>query len=911
MKIIAILLLVFVDMLSTAFAQNPNLKPYLQAPTPTSLWVTWKLGPSSRESVVKFGTAPTVLDKSFRGNTSVYSDAGYNNNYYYHSVKLVGLVPNTKYYYKIISGADSSAIYSFRTLPLPGQPATADGHLRFLFMGDNQIKAQPRYDSMVVAAKRKLEQLGGGEVNDYISMILNVGDQVDVGTLDHYENVHFKKSSYISPYSAITTIVGNHETYGTLGMSAYRNHFFYDSLSYQGISSGTEDHYAIQAGNVLFLNLNTENTSAAQFSWVQQVVNRANTDTTVEWIVSLAHRPYQAEQYIGDISTWIRNTVVPFLNTSPKFVLHFGAHHHLYARGQIKDKPVYHLISGGTAWDQYWGMSTEQDYDDVQKTISNWGYQIVDFDKNKKRVDVECYSVGSIYNYHNNRLIDKFYRIKGQPKPNQPLITAAFGDSIRLPFNVTGSAFSSANISEQLNTTEFQISSDKNGRVIEKTILRDFEDFFGSAGRPDTTIDKNKNIDIKNLNMPIGFLSNGKHFIRVRHRDKNLEWSDWSPVDSFKIVGSSVGLVKLKANKDAYSLTDTIKVTFSGGPGNPQDWIGVYRLGDTPGPIASRQWKYVTSGNGVITFQGLPSNTYFVAYFINNRYTEIATRVTFYVGSIAELSSAKSNYRLTDTVKIKYVKAPAFANDWIGIYKIGMTPGGLPSLFWRYTAGDSGTVKATGLGKGYYFAQYFIKDGYTSPGNPEFFSIGDTITRLSIDKSVYQPGEYITATWSDAPGNPKDWLGVYDSVANPFIVPLISFTYIAGRPEGALSDSIAPKRPGSYFICLFTNDSYTEVSNRVHFKVMGPLEADKETASEGVKITVYPNPTSQAALLESPYPIDEIRVYNSNMQEVFYSSNVKSQTYNFLCHQLPEGTYFIKTLLDNRKSSTFKLVVSR
>jgi hypothetical protein len=92
---------------------------------------------------------------------------------------------------------------------------------------------------------------------------------------------------------------------------------------------------------------------------------------------------------------------------------------------------------------------------------------------------------------------------------------------------------------------------------------------------------------------------------------------------------------------------------------------------------------------------------------------------------------------------------------------------------------------------------------------------------------------------------------------------------------------------------------------------MGPLEADKETASEGVKITVYPNPTSQAALLESPYPIDEIRVYNSNMQEVFYSSNVKSQTYNFLCHQLPEGTYFIKTLLDNRKSSTFKLVVSR
>ena len=375
------------------FAQE--LFPYLQAPSQTSMTVSWKTE-SNNESVVEYGNSETQLDKTSSATARVFSDTGYNANYYYHTVKVSGLSANTKYYYRVKTGNRVSQVHSFR--PLPGQAATADGHLRFLVLGDNQMRDVPRFDSLVSAAKRKIAKLWGygKDPSDNIAMTVMMGDQVDVGTLDHYENVHFKKNRKLSGLLPTQTLVGNHETYGTLGMQAYYDHFVLDDVSYKGVSSGSEAYYARQVGNVLFICFDTEHPSAAQLNWLNQILPLANQDSTVDWIISQGHRPYQAEQYVGDISTWIRNTVMPVLNTSNKHVLHIGAHHHLYHRGQLKNFPTYQIISGGVAWDQYWGMATEQDFDDVQKTISNWMYQIIDVDINKGTFSVESYSIGII-----------------------------------------------------------------------------------------------------------------------------------------------------------------------------------------------------------------------------------------------------------------------------------------------------------------------------------------------------------------------------------------------------------------------------------------------------------------------------------------------------------------------------------
>ncbi|WP_158605943.1 fibronectin type III domain-containing protein [Taibaiella sp. KBW10] len=817
-------LIAAVFLILPALLRAQTIDPYLQAITPRSIVVNWKTS-AAVSPIVRYGLTPNNLDQTLSGSTQVMTDVGYSNNYFYHTVKLQALQPATKYYYRVVSNNDSSIICSFRTLPVVGAAPNASGRMRFLILGDNQIKAQPRYDSLMVAAKRKMTELYGPNYNDSVSFILNLGDQVDVGTLDHYENVHLKKSRYLSPYLPIQTAVGNHETYGTLQMQAYYNHFVLDSMHYKGIYSGTEDYYAFQSGNLVIAYMNTENTGGNQFNWIKKVIDTANADPTVKWIITIAHRPYQAEQYVGDISPWIRNTVVPYAMQSPKFFMHVGAHHHLYARGQMKDVPAYNIISGGTAWDQYWGMATEQNFDDVQKTISQWAYQLVDLDMINDKIDVTTFSIGSIYGKRENMVIDSFHRYKNAPPPVRPSITNTFADSLQLPLTLSGSNFQSA-AGERLNSTEFQVALDRNFTVPEKSSYRHYEDLFGAVpgSTPDTSADQNLGININEYTLAAGTIPNGWHYVRLRHRDRNQSWSSWSVTDSFKVYNSIVVNPVVSLDTNHYTPGSTIHVTFSNGSPNPAAWIGLYKKGQTPGASTpSQTWQNTNGANGTLNFTLTQPNEYYVAYFGDGGYTEIAARVPFYYGPSPSLSTSSPHYSVGQPVPITYSNAPALTNDWIGVYKIGMTPGGPASVKWTYITAANGVYNVSNLPKGYYFATYFLRDQYFEAGARTYFSVGDTITTLTTNQTTYNLGEYISATWLDGPGNPKDWLGIYHDGDDPNVNPLISYTYINGQPSGSrgIPDSSMPQQAGNYFIVLFTNDSYNEVSNRVSFEMLG------------------------------------------------------------------------------------------
>ena len=107
-------------------------------------------------------------------------------------------------------------------------------------------------------------------------------------------------------------------------------------------------------------------------------MDAAQNDGTVDWILTFSHRPYESEQYVGDISSWIKMDAVPLCMQYNKYLMHVGAHHHIYSRGQFKDVPVYNIISGGTAWDQYWGAIYRTRFrlhskDHFQLVLSNHG----------------------------------------------------------------------------------------------------------------------------------------------------------------------------------------------------------------------------------------------------------------------------------------------------------------------------------------------------------------------------------------------------------------------------------------------------------------------------------------------------------------------------------------------------------
>lgn len=887
----------------TAIANAQNLDPYLQAATPNSIYVNWKTV-NNTESKVLYGATPTALNQIANGTTKILSDVGYPANYYYHSTKIEDLQPNTKYYYKVITGSESSEVLSFRTMPLAGQAATTEGKLRFLVLGDNQMRNLPRFDTLVNQAKRKIIQKFGptDAPSDHIALTVMVGDQVDVGTLDHYENVHLKKNKALSGLIPIQTLVGNHETYGTLGMQAYYDHFVLDEMEYKNINSGTEDYYANQVGNVLFIALDTEHTSNAQLLWVNEVMNQAKVDPTVDWIVSLGHRPYQAEQYIGDISPWVRNTVMPILTSTPKHILHIGAHHHLYHRGQLKNTPTYQIISGGVAWDQYWGMAVEEDYEDVQKTIPNWAYQIIEVDVNTGSFDVETYSMGSNFEYKDNVLIDKFYHIKGKTAPHTPSITTALnGQEVNLPLEIETSAYSTDS-DELLNSTEFLISKTADFTMIERSVYRDFENLFGPLGdRTDESIDLNEGLDITKLTLAENGIPNGIYYIKYRQRDRNLNWSNWSEVKSFEIVNSNFVDAEIAMDAQEFLPNTPISVHFSGVPTTNNPWIGLYKSSQTPGNGSPSQlWSYLNEqSNGTKTFeQGLSAKgLYYATLFENSGYNEIVERIPFYVGPEIAIQTDQTIYPSGSNVRVTFENGPQLANDWIGIYKVSHTPGSTNSTLWEYVTTAEGEINFSGLADGYYFVAYLLQGGYHIIGEKQFFQVGELITNIATNKTIYNLNENIIVTWSDAPGIPKDWLGIYHRDHDPNVDELISYTYFDGQTDGIteIADENMPQETGEYFIVMFTNDSYDEVSNRVDFEILDETASvDSNESSAALKI--YPNPVKNGSntFIESQYPIERIDLYDM-LGNLFYTTkNINDYNYSIVNQNLPTGTYILR-----------------
>lgn len=829
MAILALTMFLF----SAGSALAQDMWPYLQSPSESSVWITWKTSTSS-DTQVLYGTDQNALNNVASGTANALSTS-----YYYHSVQLTNLQPSTLYYYRIKSDGQQSQVFSFKTQPPLN---TKTGHYRFLVLGDHQLKGNTREEALITKAKAKVEQLYGVPIEQAINLVLNDGDQVDSGTLDQYENVHFLKNASISPYVPYMTIVGNHETYSDTNMTLYQAHFFYDKLGYKGITSpGGELYYSYQLANIVFLGLGSEYTGTAQQNWVQSIVTAAKTDPNVDWMISVIHKPYQAEQYVGDISSWLRSTIMPVLAQTEKHVLNIAGHHHLYARGQTRDWAIYHIINGADSWDQYWGQSTEQDMDDVQKTVANWAYQIVDIDLDNREMSVDSYAVGhpKLGLVYDNKLIDHFHRKLGVAAPNKPTVTNSFTGSITLPYTFTSTAYSTAT-SEAFNSAQYQLAATSDFATPQVDVIRDVEDLYGDTGAPDyLPTDKNSGVDITRFTVASGQLNNGTNYVRVRHRDANAMWSAWSNTVSFTVTGSVISATTISIPQTVFAPKATVPVTFKNAPTSTgKDWVGIYKKGQVPGTPASTVWAY-TKGSGVANLV-LPASLAkgtecFVAFFLNDGYTEVATapRIPFYVGTKPVLTLDKSAYNTGDSVNVSYTDAPGISTDWLGIYKRGDTPGPVASTKWANVPNTTatGSWNATGLADGYYFLNYFVNGGYTEIGDRVTFTVGQQLASVAMDTNMFLPGQNFAVRFSNGPGTAKDYLGIFKKGDVPGVDELVTYLYVGGKTDGSITFPTLPA--GDYMVALYINDSYTAVSGQYNFSVLGDISAQVGTTSAG------------------------------------------------------------------------------
>jgi len=794
-------------------AAAADMVPYLQTPAANSIWVSWKTS-AAGTSVVEYGTSASTLTSQATGSAQQLAS-----NYFFHGVKVSGLLPDSLYHYRIRTGSQVSPVYRFRTQPAS---TTVSGKYRILVVGDHQIRDQNRHGTLLAAARAKIQSTYGRPLEEVVNIIINDGDQVDVGTLDHWENLHFAQSAPMSPNVPIMTTLGNHETYYDPGLANWKAHFFRENLAYKTHQPGPDErYYANHVGRVLFIHMDSEAPSTTQKNWVQAVINTAAADPEVDWVISVLHRPYQAEQYVGDISTWLRNEVMPILSSTRKHVLNIAGHHHLYARGQTRDYPTYHMISGGTAWDQFWGQSTEQDFNDVQKTIANWTWQLIEIDVASKEMTVRSFSeahpkLGFVYT---SKQTDEFHRKLNQGPPQKPALTNTITAPITLPYAFTSTPFAST-YGELLNTTQFQIARDASFASVVLDSVRDYENIYGDTGAPlYEPVDIGANRNIMTFEVASMGLSNGTYHVRVRHRDRNVEWSPWSDARVFTVTGSSSGNPLLSLPKRIYAPTEAVVVQHVNGTGNPRDWVGIYRKGQVPGQVSSTKFSYVASPNGQVSFTGLTAGVeYYAAFFTNDGYVEIAPRVPFFVGSVPAVALVKTVLAVGEAAVATWTNAPAGASDRIALYRVGQTPALNAPVQFRPASTASGTANFTGLPKGYYYATFVVNAGDFELIERIPFSVGDRIGTIAMPSTALAINQDFTVTFADGPGTPKDYLGIFRLGSIPGVDALVTYSYVGGLPQGAVT--ITENLPqGNYFIALFINDSYTEVSNRIDFSV--------------------------------------------------------------------------------------------
>lgn len=883
-----------------SMAQKPV--PYLQTPTSSSIWVNWRTE-SSLESKVCYGSSETDLSNWVSGTVQDLKDAGdnYSKNYYYHSVKLTGLLPGAYYYYKVVSGDIESDVYRFRTQPVEG----AAGVYRFLILGDHQL-FDDRYERLMRAAKTICESKYGTPIENHINLITNVGDQVDMGTLKHYEQVHFGRSELLSPNLPIMTIVGNHETYGTLGLGAYSAHFIYDEISYQNISSGSEFYYAFQVGRALFLMLSSEavHTNNTQLAWVNQVIEAAKADPSVDWIFSYNHRPLQAEQYIGDVSPWVRDRVMPLLNATEKSVMNVSGHHHLYHRGQLRDYPTYHIITGGAAWDQRWGQSTEQDFDDVQKTIDYWPFQIVELNAETRSMQVETYVIGNeVETLAAPMLVDSFSRTFNQAKPAKPSVLALeTNEPIELPYTFESSPYVTTSGIEY-NSVQFQVAASEDFSLLEFDLIRDFENIYGSHPANCQLRDLNAGINIFRQTIEEGKLFNGRHYIRVRHRDRNVEWSEWSDPLMFETTGGLNGEPEIASSKRTYAVDETLSFSFLNATNQSGQWIGIYReTTQTPSSSSpSVTWKNVSGEAGTVTFTLTAPGVYYAAIFKDGGYDIIAKTDLFYVGSIPVLETGKTKYEVGEAIEIHFSDAPALANDWIGIYKMGDKPGtsgvgGVPSIAWSYiTSAQNNTlsIQSANLRKGYYFITYLMQGAYFEPGERVYIQIGDEISSLSLLKSAVDPDEKIVFLFENGPGTPKDYIGIYREGDVYGVDELTHYLYVYGEIRGTVEWENHQLPEGNYYAYLFTNDSYDAVSNKVEFTVRPGTSIDLPAAQSGIQLYADPVSGNLKFANHSKQAIEKVAIFDTGGRQIQTIASFAEET-TIDTQSFSPGVYIIR-----------------
>lgn len=355
-----IFLLIIVLLLAKVSYADIVMSPYLQAVTTNSIYVMVECDNTSPVTV-NYGTSTSY------GSVAVSeSNQPTGSSTYVHRIKLVGLSPNTVYYYQAVHGANTSTGASFRTAVNPGTP------FRFTWMSDTRT---------------------GTAIHDQISPLLLArnpwfslygGDLCASSTYASWKAEFFRTNElYTIAQIPFFNAPGNHEGWGTTTKAFHQA---------PASASGTQDYYSFDYGDLHVLVINNMVSYAVgspQYNFAQADLSSSNKP----WKIVINHNPpyCSGSGHTNDIAmqTMATNIFVP-----NHVDVVFNGHTHYYQHNYMTG--IHYMIIGTAGAPFY--TPTNASY--TIKSVMDYCYGLIDVSPTDFKIRV--------YNNLNNQLDSVF-----------------------------------------------------------------------------------------------------------------------------------------------------------------------------------------------------------------------------------------------------------------------------------------------------------------------------------------------------------------------------------------------------------------------------------------------------------------------------------------------------------------------
>ena len=528
-------------------AQSISIQPYLQDADPHTMHILWETT-TADESIVEWGLTDTL------GNQTTGISYTSNGDFMVHEVRIENLEPFTKYYYRVKTGNVESEIFNFKTPP----HSEDHDHFRIVAMSDMQRDgAFPnKFREMVEdGVLTYLEEEYGGDLIDNLALVMIPGDLVVNGNnFDSWKTTFFQPAEKLFSHVPVYPVLGNHEN-----NSQY--YFTYFKMPENGTPGYEEHWWHKDYGNVRMIGLNSNGpfNNPEQLSWLDSTLTSTCAADSIDFVFAQLHHPHKSELWTPGESNFTGEVIErleQFSTDCGKPSIHFFGHTHGYSRGQSRDhKHLWiNVATAGGAIDN-WGEFPNFDYDEFSVSQDEYGFVMVEItDDSDPKLVIKRISRGDQDTTINNALTDSLTirlapSVVNQPEPLFPVdLTGIAPECVILK----GNPFSAPNPEATHGQSHWQLSTQPQGfdnPDVER--WKNFENWYFD-------IDTQAGDDLTDESIQ-GLEEFTTYYWRVRYRDKELNWSEWSDPASFT-TGESIALPNLLLNPGAEDSTDNWSV---------------------------------------------------------------------------------------------------------------------------------------------------------------------------------------------------------------------------------------------------------------------------------------------------------------------------------------------------------------